>query len=189
MRRMLDELRELNNEEEIEVPADFRDKVIDRINNDGKSSKLKYIITTSCSVAAIALIAVVVGAKGILNNSAENSNIEYDLYTVGEAEVEDGNNDELFETMLMADATSVNSSIEEYKEEPAAKNEAKKALSEIGYYDEIINTLEINNIKAEKINEGVRAKGKKEDIEIALFYFENNVTITQDGEYVIIKEK
>ena len=190
MKRMLDELRELNNEEDYSVPADFKAKVIYRINERKSISKLKYIIP-SCSVAAAVIIAAVVVSTGKINfESGQRDELEInELYA---------QNDETTDDFLF-DASNLSMSTEETaygdmtaaieSQNSIALNNEKKMASSSEYYDEIVNMLKINNFEVEKTANGVKVKGKLEDVKLVLFYFEEQLDFTEDGEYVIIKEK
>lgn len=188
MKNLLEELRELNNEESIEVPVDFRDKVVDKIMNEEHTSKLKYIIP-ACSVAAVMLIAIVVA------NNPNNRKTTVD--SVENMMIASGIQDEYYPEEIDALPTAVNDDLGIIETEDNTRFESAKAVNasnkiaelDTEYYDEILEMLKINNIEAEKTSDGIRAKGKKEDIEVALYYFEDNIEIKQDGEYVVIKEK
>lgn len=185
MKNLLEELRELNNEDEIEVPVDFRDRVMQSIlQEDNHVSRLKYIIP-ACSVAVIMLVTVIVGNnhKKSYDMNLYKDKTEAENYILAEANIAD---DVANEEYMM---DSINSSAKQLVKSEVASGVARDSLVDAEYYDEILNMLKINNIEAEKKDGAIRAKGKKEDIEVALYYFEDNIVITQDGEYVVIKEK
>ncbi|MBQ9267544.1 MAG: hypothetical protein IJ217_04625 [Clostridia bacterium] len=190
MKKMLEELRELNNEEEYEVPAGFRDKVISSITEERKSSKIKYIIP-ACFVAAVALVTVVVAGNPNVRTKYHNTDMkENQLYATNDANgLEEYALESDLERMLTADMSSATNTAMAGDSYKYNEFEAMKAVSPTEYYNEILDMLKINNVEAEKIDDGVRAKGKKEEIEMILYYFEGEVEITQEGGYVVIKEK
>ncbi len=183
MKNLLEELRELNNEDTYEVPIDFKIRVMERIEDEQSSSKLRYILPI-CSAVAVILVAIVI-VKGDIFKKEMPDNSENIIVAIAGS---DNNINEyrIEETKVAAipEYSAVNDSVATFdtnlkKSEPLNKE----------YYDEIIEMLKINNIASEKVENGIRAKGKKEDIEIALYYFLDNVEVIQDGEYVLIKEK
>lgn len=190
MKRMLDELKKLNNEENYEVPVDFRKRVISELSSEKKKSKLSSYIISGLSVAAVALVAVVTGNNQNStvwqndrfvaqvnqdqgNEETENTlrfSITTDLPSTPEI-VEDGSNDSL--NMLVGAA--------QYTALENAKNQ---------YSNEIIDMLKINGMNAELLeDDSVKVKAKKEDVEMVLYYFDGEIEITEQGEYCIIKEK
>lgn len=191
MKRMLDELKKLNNEENYEVPVDFRKRVISELSSEKKKSKLSSYIISGLSVAAVALVAVVVTGNNQNstvwqndrfvaqvnqdqgNEETENTlrfSITTDLPSTPEI-VEDGSNDSL--SMLVGAA--------QYTALENAKNQ---------YSNEIIDMLKINGMNAELLeDDSVKVKAKKEDVEMVLYYFDGEIEITEQGEYCIIKEK
>ena len=181
MKNMLEELKNLNNEENYNVPDGFRDRVIEQINAEKKSNIFKYIIP-ACSVAVVA-ICIVVTTGYLKNKSSDTANEK--LFASNELKEESLELDSFNDVMFATDATG--NAIEESADMAKKTVMSNETLKE--FEDEIINMLGINKIEAEKTENGIKAKGNKEDIEVILFYFIEQIDITQDGEYVIIKEK
>lgn len=195
MKRMLDELKKLNNEENYEVPLDFRKRVISELSSEKKKSKLSSYIISGLSVAAVALVAVVV--TGNSQNSTAWKNDKF----VAQVNQDQGNeetiNDEntllfsadvgLSKELRMDERNIGNDSIDKNAEavQYAGSEDFKKQ-----YSDEIVDMLKINGMSAELLeDDSVKVKAKKEDVEMVLYYFDGEIEITEQGEYCIIKEK
>lgn len=195
MKRMLDELRKLNNEENYEVPLDFRKRVISELSSEKKKSKLSSYIISGLSVAAVAIVAVVV------TGNSQNSTVWQNDKFVAQVNQDQGNeetiNDEntllfsadvgLSKELRMDERNIGNDSIDKNAEavQYAGSEDFKKQ-----YSDEIIDMLKINGINAELLeDDSVKVKAKKEDVEMVLYYFDGEIEITEQGEYCIIKEK
>lgn len=180
MKKMLEELRNMNNEEDYEVPVDFRKKVINEISKENHKNKAISYIISSLSVAAVAFVAVVIATNQSMYKFEEDMNDEMKYASYGTE-----NNDNL---MFKAISES-NNTMADMED---VVNEKMSVIEDIEkrYLDEIIDMLKINKIDVEIIDdESVKAKAKKEDVELILYYFEGEIDIVQDGEYCIIKEK
>lgn len=177
MKNMLDELRKLDEQEEYEVPIEFREKVITRILKEKSSNKLKYIIP-ACSAAVVGFIVIF---SVSLNKFDREINLESGIQNeyVSDETVELASEDSTYDDLAIVQK---NIAMSEMRADTATKLNDE-------YFDEIIDMLKINKVEAHRINNEIKAKGKKEDIEVILFYFENHIELTQDGEYVLIKPK
>ena len=85
MKRMLDELKKLNNEENYEVPVDFRKRVISELSSEKKKSKLSSYIISGLSVAAVVIVAVVV------TGNSQNSTVWQNDKFVAQVNQDEGN--------------------------------------------------------------------------------------------------
>ncbi len=195
MKRMLDELKKLNNEENYEVPLDFRKRVISELSSEKKKSKLSSYIISGLSVAAVAIVAVVV------TGNSQNSTVWQNDKFVAQVNQDQGNeetiNDEntllfsadvgLSKELRMDERNIGNDSIDKNAEavQYAGSEDFKKQ-----YSDEIVDMLKINGMNAELLeDDSVKVKAKKEDVEMVLYYFDGEIEIKEQGEYCIIKEK
>lgn len=195
MKRMLDELKKLNNEENYEVPVDFRKRVISELSSEKKKSKLSSYIISGLSVAAVVIVAVVV--TGNSQDSTVWQNDKFVAQVNQDQENEETINDEntlLFSASMglskerrMDEKNVGNDSIDKNAEavQYAGSEDFKKQ-----YSDEIVDMLKINGMSAELLeDDSVKVKAKKEDVEMVLYYFDGEIEITEQGEYCIIKEK
>lgn len=195
MKRMLDELKKLNNEENYEVPVDFRKRVISELSSEKKKSKLSSYIISGLSVAAVVIVAVVV--TGNSQDSTVWQNDKFVAQVNQDQENEETINDEntllfsasmgLSKELRMYERNVGNDSIDKNAEavQYAGSEDFKKQ-----YSDEIVDMLKINGMSAELLeDDSVKVKAKKEDVEMVLYYFDGEIEITEQGEYCIIKEK
>lgn len=195
MKRMLDELKKLNNEENYEVPVDFRKRVISELSSEKKKSKLSSYIISGLSVAAVVIVAVVV--TGNSQDSTVWQNDKFVAQVNQGQENEETINDEntllfsasmgLSKELRMDERNVGNDSIDKNAEavQYAGSEDFKKQ-----YSDEIVDMLKINGMSAELLeDDSVKVKAKKEDVEMVLYYFDGEIEITEQGEYCIIKEK
>ncbi len=195
MKRMLDELKKLNNEENYEVPVDFRKRVISELSSEKKKSKLSSYIISGLSVAAVVIVAVVV--TGNSQDSTVWQNDKFVAQVNQDQENEETINDEntllfsasmgLSKELRMDERNVGNDSIDKNAEavQYAGSEDFKKQ-----YSDEIVDMLKINGMSAELLeDDSVKVKAKKEDVEMVLYYFDGEIEITEQGEYCIIKEK
>lgn len=195
MKRMLDELKKLNNEENYEVPVDFRKRVISELSSEKKKSKLSSYIISGLSVAAVVIVAVVV--TGNSQDSTVWQNDKFVAQVNQDQENEETINDEntllfsasmgLSKELRMDEKNVGNDSIDKNAEavQYAGSEDFKKQ-----YSDEIVDMLKINGMSAELLeDDSVKVKAKKEDVEMVLYYFDGEIEITEQGEYCIIKEK
>lgn len=195
MKRMLDELKKLNNEENYEVPVDFRKRVISELSSEKKKSKLSSYIISGLSVAAVVIVAVVV--TGNSQDSTVWQNDKFVAQVNQDQENEETINDEntllfsasmgLSKELRMDESNVGNDSIDKNAEavQYAGSEDFKKQ-----YSDEIVDMLKINGMSAELLeDDSVKVKAKKEDVEMVLYYFDGEIEITEQGEYCIIKEK
>ena len=186
MSNLLEKLRELNNEDAIEVPADFRKKIISELESKKATiSKFMYIIS-GVSVAAVALIAITFarGSNRELNRieSADNY-LNDDAFFVSTENVAESSDLSTTRGELLGDYANMNDAVAL----TPAKDSTEKNLQE--YKEEIIEMLKINKINAEILSDGrIKAKAKKEDIEMILYYFNGEIEIEEDGNYCYIKE-
>ena len=194
MKRMLDELKKLNNEENYEVPVDFRKRVISELSSEKKKSKLSSYIISGLSVAAVVIVAVVV--TGNSQDSTVWQNDKFVAQVNQDQENEETINDEntllfsasmgLSKELRMDERNVGNDSIDKNAEavQYAGSEDFKKQ-----YSDEIVDMLKINGMSAELLeDDSVKVKAKKEDVEMVLYYFDGEIEITEQGEYCIIKE-
>ena len=192
---MLDELKKLNNEENYEVPVDFRKRVISELSSEKKKSKLSSYIISGLSVAAVVIVAVVV--TGNSQDSTVWQNDKFVAQVNQGQENEETINDEntllfsasmgLSKELRMDERNVGNDSIDKNAEavQYAGSEDFKKQ-----YSDEIVDMLKINGMSAELLeDDSVKVKAKKEDVEMVLYYFDGEIEITEQGEYCIIKEK
>lgn len=192
---MLDELKKLNNEENYEVPVDFRKRVISELSSEKKKSKLSSYIISGLSVAAVVIVAVVV--TGNSQDSTVWQNDKFVAQVNQDQENEETINDEntllfsasmgLSKELRMDEKNVGNDSIDKNAEavQYAGSEDFKKQ-----YSDEIVDMLKINGMSAELLeDDSVKVKAKKEDVEMVLYYFDGEIEITEQGEYCIIKEK
>ena len=192
---MLDELKKLNNEENYEVPVDFRKRVISELSSEKKKSKLSSYIISGLSVAAVVIVAVVV--TGNSQDSTVWQNDKFVAQVNQDQENEETINDEntllfsasmgLSKELRMDESNVGNDSIDKNAEavQYAGSEDFKKQ-----YSDEIVDMLKINGMSAELLeDDSVKVKAKKEDVEMVLYYFDGEIEITEQGEYCIIKEK
>lgn len=191
MKNLIEELNKLNNEEEYEVPKDFRKKVINAIEDDSSNIvRLKYIIPLLSS-AAVIVIAVVMLGKG---NGVERLGSE-DVLITDYANAEslslskeiktkstEGAFADKFETMALTE-----NMYEDSFNTTVAAIDTQKQFSKSDFYKEILSMFETNNIDAKINGETVRAKCTKEKAEEILYYFEDQITIKVSGEYVIVE--
>lgn len=195
MKRMLDELKKLNNEENYEVPLDFRKRVISELSSEKKKSKLSSYIISGLSVAAVALVAVVV--TGNSQNSTAWKNDKF----VAQVNQDQGNEETINDENTLLFSASMGLSKELRMDERNVGNDSidknAEAVQYAGsedfkkqYSDEIVDMLKINGMSAELLeDDSVKVKAKKEDVEMVLYYFDGEIEITEQGEYCIIKEK
>lgn len=195
MKRMLDELKKLNNEENYEVPLDFRKRVISELSSEKKKSKLSSYIISGLSVAAVAIVAVVV------TGNSQNSTVwQYDKF-VAQVNQDQGNEETINDENTLLFSASMGLSKELRMDERNVGNDSidknAEAVQYAGsedfkkqYSDEIVDMLKINGMSAELLeDDSVKVKAKKEDVEMVLYYFDGEIEITEQGEYCIIKEK
>lgn len=195
MKRMLDELKKLNNEENYEVPVDFRKRVISELSSEKKKSKLSSYIISGLSVAAVVIVAVVV------TGNSQNSTVwQYDKF-VAQVNQDQGNEETINDENTLLFSASMGLSKELGMDERNVGNDSidknAEAVQYAGsedfkkqYSDEIVDMLKINGMSAELLeDDSVKVKAKKEDVEMVLYYFDGEIEITEQGEYCIIKEK
>ena len=195
MKRMLDELKKLNNEENYEVPVDFRKRVISELSSEKKKSKLSSYNISGLSVAAVVIVAVVV------TGNSQNSTVwQYDKF-VAQVNQDQGNEETINDENTLLFSASMGLSKELGMDERNVGNDSidknAEAVQYAGsedfkkqYSDEIVDMLKINGMSAELLeDDSVKVKAKKEDVEMVLYYFDGEIEITEQGEYCIIKEK
>lgn len=187
MKNLIEELQKLNNEEDYNVPTNFRQKVMNRIENGDKNSivKFKYIIPILSS-AAVILVAVVFVEK---TGSFERQNTENDTMMITDGMVaESAETDSvngvaaglnMFDNFISSDSAPT----AEYKTESTVV----KDYSQTDFYNEIVDMFKTNDIEATVDGKSVKAKCTKSEAEEILFYYEGQITITTEGEYVIVK--
>lgn len=192
MKRMLDELKKLNNEEKYEVPVDFRTRVISEISAEKKKSKLSSYIISGLSAAAVAVIAVVVTGNSLKFTTLQNDNFETQVNLKQENEYAADGEDTLLFSMSTNRTNAIEEMYGEYEDlnPDISTNSEKQEELKKQYSDEIIDMLKINGMSAELLDDdSVKVKAKKEDVEMVLYYFDGEIEITEQGEYCIIKEK
>ena len=195
MKRMLDELKKLNNEENYEVPVDFRKRVISELSSEKKKSKLSSYIISGLSVAAVVIVAVVV------TGNSQNSTVWQNDKFVAQVNQDQGNEETINDENTLLFSASMGLSKELGMDERNVGNDSidknAEAVQYAGsedfkkqYSDEIVDMLKINGMSAELLeDDSVKVKAKKEDVEMVLYYFDGEIEITEQGEYCIIKEK
>ena len=195
MKRMLDELKKLNNEENYEVPVDFRRRVISELSSEKKKSKLSSYIISGLSVAAVVIVAVVV------TGNSQNSTVWQNDKFVAQVNQDEGNEETINDENTLLFSASMGLSKELGMDERNVGNDSidknAEAVQYAGsedfkkqYSDEIVDMLKINGMSAELLeDDSVKVKAKKEDVEMVLYYFDGEIEITEQGEYCIIKEK
>lgn len=188
MKNLIEELQKLNNEEDYNVPADFRQKVMNRIENDSSNNiiKFKYIIPILSSAAVILVAAIFVGRTGTVERqNAKNDSMMIADGMVAESIENDRTNGVAMGTNMFFDNfISVDSApTAEYKTELAVV----KDYSQTDFYNEIVDMFKTNDIEATVDGKSVKAKCTKSKAEEILFYYEGQITITVEGEYVIVK--
>lgn len=192
---MLDELKKLNNEENYEVPVDFRKRVISELSSEKKKSKLSSYIISGLSVAAVVIVAVVV------TGNSQNSTVWQNDKFVAQVNQDEGNEETINDENTLLFSASMGLSKELGMDERNVGNDSidknAEAVQYAGsedfkkqYSDEIVDMLKINGMSAELLeDDSVKVKAKKEDVEMVLYYFDGEIEITEQGEYCIIKEK
>lgn len=192
---MLDELKKLNNEENYEVPVDFRKRVISELSSEKKKSKLSSYIISGLSVAAVVIVAVVV------TGNSQNSTVWQNDKFVAQVNQDQGNEETINDENTLLFSASMGLSKELRMDERNVGNDSidknAEAVQYAGsedfkkqYSDEIVDMLKINGMSAELLeDDSVKVKAKKEDVEMVLYYFDGEIEITEQGEYCIIKEK
>lgn len=186
MKNLIEELQNLNNEEEYNVPSDFRQKVMNRIENEFTNViKFKYIMPILSSAAVILIAVIFVGKTG----SIEMQNAQNDAMMVADGMITesiensrvDVTNDmvNVYDKFIGAD----NAAMGEQKTESAPI----KDYSQTDFYNEIVDMFKTNDIDAVIDGNFVKAKCTKSEAEEVLFYYEGQITITAQGEYVIVK--
>ena len=195
MKRMLDELKKLNNEENYEVPVDFRKRVISELSSEKKKSKLSSYIISGLSVAAVVIVAVVV------TGNSQNSTVWQNDKSVAQVNQVEWNEETINDENTLLFSASMGLSKELGMDERNVGNDSidknAEAVQYAGsedfkkqYSDEIVDMLKINGMSAELLeDDSVKVKAKKEDVEMVLYYFDGEIEITEQGEYCIIKEK
>ncbi len=188
MKKMLEELRNMNNEEEYEVPVNFGKKVINKIQKENHKNKAVSYIISSLSVAAVAFVAVVIATSNSMYKFNEDSDEylgnEKDTLQYATSTYNTKTDDDklMFKAIPEKEAYDLNKTSEIERLEIADVEEK--------YLNEIVDMLKINKMDVEILDdESVKVKAKKEDIELVLYYFDGEIDIVQDGEYCIIKEK
>ncbi|MBO5179757.1 MAG: hypothetical protein J6B87_05375 [Clostridia bacterium] len=187
MKNLIEELQKLNNEENYNVPSGFRQKVMNRIENDSSNNiiKFKYIIPILSSAAVILVAAIFVGKTGNLERqTADNDSMLITDGMVAESIENDRINSaatgiNMFDKYIAAD----NAPMAELKTESAVV----KDYSQTDFYNEIVDMFKTNDIEAKVDGKSVKAKCTKSKAEEVLFYYEGQITITVEGEYVIVK--
>lgn len=187
MKNLIEELQKLNNEEEYNVPSDFKQKVIAKIEKESTTkAKIKYVIPILSS-AAVIMIVMFFATTGRVNDLAleQSTDIMNANYIEKDMNVEktDGLYDTTFEVMNGAAISADEGRLENLKTEATqVPNYSKK-----DFYAEIIDILKTNNVSATLDDNSVKAKCSKTEAEEILFYYEGQITIEINGEYVIIK--
>lgn len=195
MNKMLDELKKLNNiENNNNIPEDFSKRVIDKIKNTRKSSNvIKYVASTITLVAACFIVVTIVLNNGKLSNRKEKTSInESEISNKNEIIIFDAaySNDNLKSESNILEENIYDATAESLKE-AAASDQNTYNVEENGeykkeYYNTILDLLKTNNIEAEQIEDGIKAKCTKSEAEEILFYY-NEITITTEEDFVIIK--
>ena len=187
MKNLIEELQKLNNEEDYNVPVDFKQKVMNRIENGDKNNiiKFKYIIPILSSAAVILVAVIFAGKPG----NIERQNADNDTMLIADGMIAESiENDRvngtaagtnMFDNFIAAD----NAPMAELKTESAVI----KDYSQTDFYNEIVDMFKTNDIDAKVDGKSVKAKCTKAKAEEILFYYEGQITITVDGEYVIVK--
>lgn len=187
MKNLIEELQKLNNEEDYNVPVEFREKVMNRIEIEDKSDivKFKYIIPILSS-AAVILVAVILGGK---TGNIERQNVKNDAMMVADGiVVESIENDRvngsgdvfnMYDKFIATD----NAPMAGLKPESASA----KDYSKTDFYNEIVDIFNTNDIEATSDGSSVKAQCTKTTAEEVLFYYEGQITITVEGEFVIVK--
>ena len=187
MKNLIEELQKMNNEEDYNVPADFRQKVMNRIKNWDKNNivKFKYIIPILSSAAVILVAAIFVGKTGNL----ERQTADNDMMLIADGMVAESTENDRTNgaaaglNMFDKFVTDNNAPMAELKSESAVV----KDYSQTDFYNEIVDMFKTNDIEAKVDGKSVKAKCTKSEAEEILFYYEGQITITVDGEYVIVK--
>lgn len=190
MKNLIEELQKLNNEEDYNVPIEFREKVMNRIKKENESSiiKFKYIIPMLSSAAVILIVVILSGKTG----NMERQNIKNDTMMVADGIVAESiennrvnSSGEIFDINNSYDkfVATDNAPMAELKTESAGV----KDYSKTDFYNEIVDIFNTNDIEATIDGSSVKAKCTKAEAEEILFYYEGQVTITAQGEYVIVK--
>lgn len=192
MKKMLDELRSLNNiEDNYTIPENFSRNIINKIKSTKKSSNIiKYVASTVTLVAACFIVVTLVTNSEKLNHVKEDS-------STNESQILDKEELKDFDATYNDNFQSNNSVVEDMyvpteslKEEVASGTNTNDAVLKENYrkeyYNTIIDLLKTNNIEAEETKEGIKAKCTKEEAEDILFYY-NEITITAEENFVIIK--
>ncbi len=180
MKKMLEELKNLDIEETYDVPITFRKSVIERIQKEEKHSKMKYIIS-ALSTVAVVIVAVVVVAQGRIKSNREEELMNEDVgfYDITMQKPN--------EPISVEDTDSINDSSEQAATPTEKLSSENVAINMKDYYAEIVDLLNINGIEAKYENDEVKAKDNIENVKMIFFYYEDMVEMEQDGEYVIIK--
>lgn len=187
MKNLIEELQKLNNEEDYKVPADFRQKVMNRIENGEKNNivKFKYIIPILSSAAVILVAAIFVGKAGTFERqNTDNGTMMVVDGMIAESLENDRTNGvamgtNMFDNFISADSAPT----AEYN----AESTVVKDYSQSDFYNEIVDMFKTNDIEAKVDGKSVKAKCTKSEAEEILFYYEGQITITVEGEYVIVK--
>lgn len=189
MKNLIEELHKLNNEDEYNVPDDFSDKVMARIEKEEKGLDLKYVIPMLSMVSVVMIVAIIAtsaslpnaGDKIALMNESTGLNYGIDEKTDGV-----NNSYDMEDTYNASQSLSLNEKLNDSLKENAETVKNKEYPKE-EFYLEIADILNTNGITAKVEDLTVRAKCTKIDAEEVLFYYEGQITIEVDGEYVVIK--
>ena len=183
MKNLIEELQNLNNEEEYNVSVEFRQKVMDRIETETNNIiKFKYIIPILSSAAVILIAVLFVGKTGRI----ESVNFDNDTMMIADGTVNESiENNRVDTTDNVYDKFigTANAPIAEQKTESLVV----KDYSQDDFYNEIVDMFKTNDVEAIIEGEAVKAKCTKTKAEEVLFYYEGQITITVQGEYVIVK--
>ncbi len=187
MKNLIEELRKLDIEENYDVPVDFKSKVMSEIEKEEKSNKLKYVIPMLSTVAVVMIVAIV-GTKDMFD-MAKTMSMQDEaagISTVGEYAL-DGK-DEI--SRMTNDVLDLEYSMLKESQDQIMNDKTASAVPEYSkneFYAEIADILNTNGITAEVNDLSVKAKCTKQKAEEVLFYYDGQITIEVDGEYIIIK--
>lgn len=171
MKKLTEELKNLDIENEYKIPDEFRENVMKKVNKEVKIYNTKYVIATISMAAIVILGFFVAGRNGRMINLKQD-NIQL---------CESVDDQVTFDMVEIS-----NNTVKEYE------TVAMKAMNESRYmYDSSINLNELAklfkdaNIEFEEFEDHLKAKCSIERAEEILS--EYDVSIESDGEYVIIK--
>lgn len=188
MKNLIEELHKLNNEEEYDVPDDFADKVMARIRKEEKGLGLKYVMPMLSTAAVVMVVAMITTSTSLLRNNdkiALMNESGSSNYRIDEKMNEPNSAYDMTDTLKASQSALGYDKYESINE--TAENVENKEYSKEEFYSEIADILNTNGVTAKVEGLSVKAKCTKADAEEVLFYYEGQITIEVDGEYVVIK--